>query len=136
MIALILGLNVLAAHALEVSEPWARATVPGASVGAAYMTLTSPVKARLIAVRSPASGRVEIHSAGMQDGTMRMRQLKSLELPAGQPVTLAPMGLHLMLMELKAPLKSGERVALELVVQEGRKRRIVEVSAEIRSLTQ
>lgn len=132
----LLCLPASAANALEVADAWVRATVPGASVGAAYMTLTSPVTAQLLSVRSPASARVEIHQSTMEDGMMRMRPLKHLDLPAGQPVTLAPMGTHLMLLDLKSPLKAGDSVSLELVVKAGGKRRKVKASAEVRPLTQ
>ncbi len=133
---LLLGALAFSAHALEVSDAWTRVTVPGQQVGAAYMTLTSVGKARLISVRSPACKRVEIHSSSMVDGTMRMRRLKALDLPAGQAVSLAPMGTHLMLMELVAPLKEGDHIDLELTVQEGGKRKKIPVTAEVRSLMQ
>lgn len=135
-LVLLLCLPVAPAAALEVTDAWVRASVPGANVGAAYMTLTSPVKAQLLSVRSPASARVEIHQSTVEDGMMRMRQLKHLDLPAGQPVTLAPMGTHLMLLDLKSALKAGDRVQLELVVKAGGQRRKVNVSAEVRPLTQ
>lgn len=124
------------AHALEITDAWARASVPGAQVGAAYLQIVSPVKARLVAVSSPACARVEIHQSSMENGTMRMRQMQSLDLPAGQRVELKPMGTHLMLMDLKAPLKAGERITLELVVQTRGKRSKVPTQAEIRPLTE
>lgn len=123
-------------QAVEISGAWARASVPGAQVGAAYLTLRSPVKARLVAVSSPACARVEMHASGMEDGVMRMRQLEAVELPAGQTVEFKPMGAHLMLMGLKAPLKAGERIILDLVVQTGGKRRKLTTVADIKPLTE
>jgi copper(I)-binding protein len=46
----------------------------------------------------------EIHNHEMQDGVFRMRKLEQLIIPAGKTVTLAPGGLHMMLIGLKKPL--------------------------------
>ena len=64
-----------------------------------------------------------------------MRAVPSLELPAGKAVELTPRGLHVMLMDLKQPLKDGETVAVTLVV-EGKdgKRESVDVKAPVRAL--
>jgi len=124
------------ATAVEVREAWARATVPGQKVGVTYLTIKSPAAARLLAVNSAICKRVEIHSSSMQGGVMRMRQLKELKLPAGEDVVLAPMGTHLMLMELHGPLRGGDLFKIELVVREGGKRRKIPVQVEVRALAQ
>ena len=74
------------------------------------MTLQSPVKATLTKVESPAASSVEIHSMTMKDGVMKMRLLDTLALAAGKPAKLEAGGFHLMLLDLKKPLKSGENV--------------------------
>jgi hypothetical protein len=61
-----------------------------------------------------AAARVEVHEMRMEGDVMRMREIGSLELPAGKTVTLAPGGLHLMLMDLKSPLKVGEKIPVKL----------------------
>jgi hypothetical protein len=95
---------------------WARATPPGAPVAAAYLDLrnTGAADDALLAVETPLAGRVEIHTMNMEEGVMRMRQVERLDLPAQQSVTMAPGGLHLMLMELNQPLVAGESVVLSL----------------------
>ena len=51
----------------------------------------------------------------MDGNVMRMREMAAgLELPAGKTVSLSPGGLHLMLVDLKAPLKLGDKVPLKL----------------------
>ena len=51
----------------------------------------------------------------MNNGVMTMRPLdKGLAIEAGKTVKLAPGGYHLMLMDLKSPLKQGEKVPLTL----------------------
>lgn len=100
-----------------VSEPWARGTVAAQKASGAFLQLRSPDAARLVGASSPLAGRVEIHEMKMADGVMQMRQITALELPAGQTVELKPGGYHLMLMELKQPLKAGEQLPLELRVE-------------------
>lgn len=120
---------------VQVAEPWARATVAGQQASGAFMTLTSPRDARLVAVRSPSAGVVEVHEMALENNVMRMRAIPSLPLPAGKAVVLRPGGYHVMLMDLKAPLQAGDHVSLTLTIEgaDG-KREEVEVQAPIRPL--
>lgn len=122
------------AHAggVAVSEPWARATVPGQKVGVAYMNITSAGSAELVKAESPAAGVVEIHTMRMQDGVMEMRMLEKLPLPAGETVRLEPGGLHLMLFDLKAPLASGQQIAIQLHVKSGGRTQLIDVAVPVR----
>jgi periplasmic copper chaperone A len=97
-----------------ISDAWVRANAPGQSVGAAYMTLQSQHDSNLIHVESPAAGSVEIHSMSITNGVMKMRALETLALQAGKPEKLAPGGFHLMLFDLKKPLKAGEKATFTL----------------------
>lgn len=104
---------------VDVKDAWARATVPGQQGSGAFMTLTAAQDAVLLGGSSPAAGVVEIHEMVLQDDVMRMRPIASLPLPAGQAVTLKPGGLHVMLMELKAPLAAGSELPLTLRLRDG-----------------
>lgn len=97
-----------------ITEHWVRENAPGQSVGAAYMTLNSPQDSTLVEVETPAAGSVEIHSMSMDNGVMKMRMLEALPLKAGMPEKLAPGGFHLMLFDLKTPLKAGESAVFKL----------------------
>jgi periplasmic copper chaperone A len=103
-----------AENGVKISNAWVRATAPGQEVGAAYMTLQSPSDTVLIKTESSAAGSVEIHSMTMNNGVMQMRKMDTLPLAAGKPVELAPSGFHLMLFDLKKPLKAGEQVEFTL----------------------
>ena len=123
-----------AAEAIRVLDPWARATVPGQKVGGVYMEIVSPRDARLVGVSSPAAGTAEVHSMAMDGGTMRMRAVEALDLPAGTPVKLAPGGYHVMLFDLRKPLVAGQTVPLTLVIEEtGRRVQKIAVSAIVRA---
>jgi copper(I)-binding protein len=106
--------------ALEVRAPWARATPPSAMAGGGYLTIVNlgTTPDRLIAARSAASDKVEIHEMKMDGNVMRMRELeKGLEIPPGATVTLAPGGYHIMWMGLRAPLVEATTVPVTLVFE-------------------
>jgi copper(I)-binding protein len=134
------GLLWLAAAAasaqVDVRDAWARAAVPGQMGTGAFMTLTSKDGARLIGAASPVAGVVEIHEMAVDNNVMRMRAVGALDLPAGRAVQLKPGGHHVMLMDLKRPLKAGEKVPLELQLELRDGRRITQpVQAEVRATT-
>lgn len=111
---LLVTFAVHAGEPVEVSRAWARATAPGQDTGAAYMELKSPSDLTLVKVETAAADAVEIHKMTMKNGVMEMRMLEALELPAGKVVKLEPGGFHLMLFDLKKPLKIGESVGTTL----------------------
>lgn len=97
---------------ITLDHPWARATPAGAKVGAGYVTLKNTGSAgdNLVAATADVAGRVEIHEMAVVDGVMKMRPVKALPIPAGKSVELKPGSYHIMLMELKQPLKAGDKV--------------------------
>jgi copper(I)-binding protein len=121
---------------VSVSDPWIRATVPAAKVAGAFMQVKSAKSVKLVEVKSPVAGRVELHQMAMEGQTMRMRAVESIDLPAGQTVNLAAGGYHVMLFDLQRQLKEGEQVPLTLVVQDAAgKRENVAVSVPVKALT-
>lgn len=103
-----------AAKSVIISNAWVRATNPGQSVGAAYMTLTAKQDMTLMHIESDVTASVEIHSMSMTNGVMKMRMLENLPLVANKPYALTPGGFHIMLFDLKKPLSAGEKVNLTL----------------------
>lgn len=118
---------------VQVENPWARATPPGAKIGAAYMTLRNTTSAgdKLVGASSPAAAKVEPHITVREGDITRMRPVPGYDLPPNGRFELKPAGAHLMLFGLKAPLKEGERVPLVLEFQHAGK---VEVELEVRAL--
>lgn len=103
-----------ASQTVQITDGWVRETNPGQAVGAAYMTITSKDDAELVAIESAITTNIEIHHMQIDKGVMKMRMLETLPLPANQAVKLAPGGLHIMLFDLKAPLKAGQTIPLTL----------------------
>ena len=128
------GAAIHADETVTVTHAWVRAAAPGQRVAGAYLEISSAEPSKLVAASSPAAGSVEIHSMRLKNGVMEMRQLESLELPAKQTVKLEPGGLHIMLLDLKRPLKPGDKVPLRLTLQRAdRSKTVVEVQAEVRN---
>jgi copper(I)-binding protein len=126
-----------AAHAqVGVTEAWVRGTVPGQKATGAFMRIKASQGAMLVGAQSPVAGVVEIHEMRRDGDVMRMRAVPRLELPAGETVELKPGGYHVMLMNLKAPLKPGDIVPIKLKLQgKDGKAEELDVQAEVRDLT-
>ena len=65
--------------------------------------------------RSPAANAVELHDIVQHDGRKQMTHLaKGITIPAHGSITLAPGGLHGMLIGLDHRLVDGERVQIDV----------------------
>jgi periplasmic copper chaperone A len=104
---------------LRVSNPFARATPPGARVAGAFMSIANQGKEadRLVSASSPVAGVVEIHEMAMDGGMMKMRAIKGIDVKPGTTVELKPGGYHVMLEDLKQPLKQGEQIPVLLTFE-------------------
>lgn len=125
----------LAQTQVEVKDAWVRATVPQQKTTGAFMQLNARQDARLVEVRSPVAGTVEIHEMSMENNVMRMRAVPGVDLPAGKPVDLKPGGYHIMLINLKQPISAGDLVPVTLVVEgKDKKRESIELRVLARPL--
>jgi len=109
------------AGSLIITDLWTRATPPQAPTAGGYLTVenTGGEADRLLAATSPVSGRVELHEMAVTDGTMTMRPVGGgIEIPAGETVTLAPGGLHIMFMQLKERFVEGDKVPVTLTFEQ------------------
>lgn len=135
LVPVLLALTLSAQAQVTVTQPWVRATVAQQMATGAFVSLRAASDSRLVAARTAAAGVVEIHEMSMDGNTMKMRAVPGLDLPAGQLVELRPGAYHLMLMDLKQPMKAGESLPLTLVFEaRDKKRHSVEVQAEVRPL--
>ena len=121
---------------VEVKSAWVRGTVAAQKTTGAYMELKSAKDGSLVGVESTVAGMVEVHEMRMDGKVMRLRAVPKLALPAGKTVELKPGGYHMMLIDLKRPLKKGDSVPLRLKI-ENRDKTVstVEVKAEVREAT-
>jgi len=103
---------------VKIEDAWVRGTVAAQKATGAFMRLTSRANARLVSASSPAAGVVEIHEMSMENDVMKMRQVPGVDLAAGRTMELKPGGYHVMLMDLKQPLKGGESISITLVFED------------------
>lgn len=116
---LALGLVLAATSAwsqVEIEKPWIRATAPGQKIAAGYMSVRNKSASpdRLVGGSSPAAERVETHVHVKDGEILRMRQVKGYDIPAKGSFELKPGGAHLMLVDIKQPLKEGDKVPVTL----------------------
>jgi periplasmic copper chaperone A len=98
---------------LVITQAWSRATPGGAKIGSGYLTIENkgPAADRLIGGSGDITDRIEVHEMTTSNGVMTMRALdKGLVIEPGKTVRLAPGGYHLMMFDLKSPLKRNDKV--------------------------
>lgn len=102
---------------MEVHHPMARPAPLAGGTGAVYFLLHNHgnAPATLIGGASPASAAVELHTTINDNGVMRMRQITDgIEVNPGDEVVFEPGGMHVMLVDLVAPLDEGDTIELTL----------------------
>lgn len=124
-LTLVMGLTapVLAnvAAEIDVQHAYVREVPPGQMISAAFMQLDNNDMSdhQVVAARSDAAEVVELHTHTHENGMMKMRQVQEINLPAGVETQLKPGGLHIMLIDLRAPLSKEEPVKLTLEFEDG-----------------
>ncbi len=106
---------------VSATDPYVRQAPPSAAATGAFMTLknSGDTDVRLLRVSNPASRLTELHAHTHEDGVMKMRQVPSIEIKAKSEAVLRPGGLHIMLIDLKAPLREGETIPFTLTFDDG-----------------
>lgn len=112
----------------QLRDGWVR--LPPAGMAASNMTMMAgfgrienrcPTPVMIVSASSAAFGDASLHETKIIDGISRMRAVPELRIAPDAAAVLKPGGLHLMLMQPKAPLKAGSRIAVEFELQDGRK---------------
>ena len=139
--------------AIQISDPWVKAfggmVMAGAGMPtpeptkpsdmahmapldtALYMTIrnTGSQPDRLLQVKGDVATKIELHTVEKQGNDMVMRQVPSIEIPAGREVKLEAGSLHVMLFGLTRDLKTGDRVDFSLQFE---KAGAVTIKAQVR----
>ena len=99
---------------IVVKDAWIPEMPPSSRVTAAYMVIEnkSPNEVSLVAVKSDVAVTVEIHRMAMEDNMMRMKKMDRLRLPVGK--TDLTGDYHIMLIDLKSPVRAGDEIKLTL----------------------
>ena len=105
---------------LKIEHVWARPSIADIANGSVYMMLSNGGDAadRLLAVRTDVASDVMLHESRMEGNVIKMVPLeKGVEVPAHGSAELKPLGMHVMLMGLRQPLKEGDTFPLTLVFE-------------------
>ncbi len=115
-----------AENSLSVVEPYVRMPPPGTPTTGAFMTIRNSGDSdrKLIKVDSPVAGSVELHTHLNDNGVMKMRQVKDIDVKSKGEATLKPGSYHVMLIDLKQTLKEGDSVPLTLRFDDGSSQQI------------
>lgn len=99
----------------QVANAWIRLPAVPGRPAAAYFTLTGGADDEtLLAARTPAANRAELHESAMANGTMTMREIRDIPVPAGGTVAFEPGGKHVMLFDLDPALAAGGTAPMTL----------------------
>ena len=106
---------------LRIDRAFARATPPGAKTGVVFFIVDNAANTadRLLRASTPIAAGVALHQMAVDEGMMKMRAVPSLEIRPGGRLELQPGGYHLMLLDLKQPLRVGEKFPLTLTFARG-----------------
>ena len=105
---------------LKFTDMWTRATPAGAKVAGGFIKITNlgTELDRLTGGTLATAGTVQVHEMSMRDGVMKMQELpRGLEIKPGETVELKPGGYHLMFIDLKAPVKEGDKLEGTLIFE-------------------
>lgn len=104
---------------ITVERAWARATPGTITTGGAYMTVIDhgTTSDRLIGVSTPIAGKAEVHEMTTDNGVMKMRAVDGVAIEPGKSLELKPGGYHVMLTDLKQPLKEGDSFPLTVTFE-------------------
>lgn len=120
------GLLAAAADQVEVHQPYVQLAPPNAPAAGAFMVIrnTGSKDVKVVKADNPASRVTELHTHLNEAGVMKMRQVPAIEIKAGGEAKLQPGGLHIMLIDLKAPLQEGDNIAITLGFDDGSSKQV------------
>ena len=109
---LLVALTQMASADVTAQNMWARATPPGSTVAVVYGELISDQSDELISISTPGAKRAEVHTTLNEGGTLKMRAMTVVPIPAKTPMKFRSGGMHVMLIGLRAPLTAGATIAV------------------------
>ncbi|MCL2346220.1 MAG: copper chaperone PCu(A)C [Desulfobulbus sp.] len=125
---LLLSAGVLAGSAdqIEVQNPYVRLAPPNAPATGAFMVIHNggSQDVKLVKADNPLSRVTELHTHINEGGVMKMRPVADIGIKAGGEAVLQPGGLHIMMIDLKAPMKEGDMVPITLTFDDGSSKQV------------
>ena len=121
--SLMFSASVLAGAAdnVSVQDPYVRLAPPNAPATGAFMVIKNngDKDVKVVKADNPVSKVTELHTHLNEGGVMKMRPVPSIEVKAKGEAVLKPGGLHVMMIDIKAPMKEGDVVPITLSFDDG-----------------
>ena len=111
--SLLSGCGTPLKEGVEVREAWARPTAQGDN-GAVYFVIRSSQADEIVGASTEIAQAAEMHESTMNGDVMQMHHAPSVPLGAGEEISFAPGGLHIMLVGLKQALEGGDAFDITL----------------------
>lgn len=125
---LLFSVGVLAGAAdnVSVQDPYVRLAPPNAPATGAFMVIRNAgdKDVKVVKADNPVSKATELHTHLNEGGVMKMRPVQAIEIRAKGEAVLKPGGLHVMMIDLKAPLKEGDSVPITLTFDDGSSKQV------------
>lgn len=120
------GVLAGAADHVSVQDPYVRLAPPNAPATGAFMVIRNngDKDVKLLKVDNPVSRVTELHTHLNDGGVMRMRPVAAIDIKAKGEAVLKPGGLHVMMIDLKAPIKEGDVVPITLSFDDGSSKKV------------
>lgn len=115
------GVFAGAADNVSVQDPYVRLAPPNAPATGAFMVIKNngDKDIKVLKADNPVSRVTELHTHLNEGGVMKMRPVPAIDIKAKGEAVLKPGGLHVMLIDLKAPMKEGDVVPITLTFDDG-----------------
>ena len=120
------GVFAGAADQVTVQDPYVRLAPPNAPATGAFMVIknTGDKDVKVLKADNPVSRVTELHNHINEGGVMKMRPVPGIDVKAKGEVALKPGSLHVMLIDLKAPMKEGDVVPITLTFDDGSSKQV------------
>ena len=120
------GVIAGAADQVSVQNPYVRLAPPNAPATGAFMVIKNngDKDVKVLKADNPVSRVTELHTHLNEGGVMKMRPVPAIEVKAKGEAVLQPGGLHVMMIDLKAPMKEGDVVPITLTFDDGSSKQI------------
>ncbi|PKO86648.1 MAG: hypothetical protein CVU18_13950 [Betaproteobacteria bacterium HGW-Betaproteobacteria-12] len=114
------------ADQVTVHEPYVRLAPPNAPATGAFMVIRNggSKDIKVLKAANPVSKVTELHTHLNDNGVMKMRPVPAIDIKAGGEAVLKPGGLHVMLIDLQAPMKEGDVVPITLTFDDGSSKQV------------
>lgn len=120
------GVLAGAADNVAVQDPYVRLAPPNAPATGAFMVIKNngDKDIKVVKAANPVSKVAELHTHLNEGGVMKMRPVQAIDIKAKGEAVLKPGGLHVMLIDLKAPMKEGDVVPITLTFDDGSSKQV------------